>query len=883
MVIHPPVSTKPVRTIVFSFDDSYAKYFSVLLLSLVDCADPAVLYDLIVLHNDLTEQTMESLLQLVPDSFSLRFFQVRQCAEMYFGDLSACISREQWTVAAFYDLLVPLLMPEYDRVLYCDSDMVFVKDPGELFETSFEGQPLIAVQDSLTITRETDPDNAFIQDQLAFLAETLGIHDPADYFNAGVMLFSIPAIDRDLWLEKVRTALAFPVLPTVDQDVLNYVLHGKTRPAPLRFNLQAQVLPHLTDEHASGNAAEWLEAAQDPVIIHYASYEKPWSWPDCALNAHFWYYAAQSPYYKDILQDNIRILQDKENLSIAKYRLASVLVHCTYGKLKARCKRVIAGHGRLFRLRQKLLEEPHRSKNGQIAFSRSSGICDHKERTVTLSAPEGCTIAYTTDGHIPDAANDSGQTVVNIRLKPSGTGYLIKHRDRMIYPDFSGFTLLDDPSLPSGIVLRAAAAHPDGSTGPVQTNVYFKDMDFPSRYPGCLVLSVVVDPDDLLDYDTGILAAGAFYDAWKETPDAAYVIAKEAVWFFQSNITQRGKAWERPCLVQIYDGGMSPAAEQPAGIRVTGNATRSVSQKSFNINFKKRYGSRFLDYELFPGTAQYKSFRLKNGGNNALWLKFKEAFLQEMVAGMCFTIPRSRPAVLFLNGEYWGPYLLSEKVTRWMLRDNYSIDENQVILIKEGVLDEGEKADYLLYQELMSYAQKDLADPVVWEAFCDVMDIRSFADYCAVRIYIGDADWAFEKNDLLWRTRNRSYNDGKWQYILYDIDYSSGLYVSQQTAVDTDHFRLALENYPLFASAMRNEEFRTLFLASLQKTGSECFAYPRVLKSVEKYCASWQPLMTDYYKRFGNTKDLWDLALSRTLIFFRDRYDFLLPLVEDYK
>ncbi|MCR5373004.1 MAG: hypothetical protein K6E41_06005, partial [Solobacterium sp.] len=50
-------SSKPVRTIVFSFDENYAKYFSVILLSLLDHADPDVLYDLVVLYDKLSKRT----------------------------------------------------------------------------------------------------------------------------------------------------------------------------------------------------------------------------------------------------------------------------------------------------------------------------------------------------------------------------------------------------------------------------------------------------------------------------------------------------------------------------------------------------------------------------------------------------------------------------------------------------------------------------------------------------------------------------------------------------------------------------------------------------------------------------------------------------------
>ena len=48
MRIHKLKTEKKVRTIVFSFDDNYAKYFSVVLASLIQYADKNYAYDLIV-------------------------------------------------------------------------------------------------------------------------------------------------------------------------------------------------------------------------------------------------------------------------------------------------------------------------------------------------------------------------------------------------------------------------------------------------------------------------------------------------------------------------------------------------------------------------------------------------------------------------------------------------------------------------------------------------------------------------------------------------------------------------------------------------------------------------------------------------------------------
>ena len=516
---------------------------------------------------------------------------------------------------------------------------------------------------------------------------------------------------------------------------------------------------------------------------------------------------------------------------------------------------------------------------GSISYSHDSGVYAQDQLVVTLSAPEGCTIAFTTDGRIPTAREDCGLQEVDIVLEDGGTGYLIRNRDRMVYPDLSRSFLLDDPTLPSSRVLRACTISPSGEAGEPDTKVYFLNKDFHRLFPGCLVLSITADPDDLLDYEHGILAAGAFYDTWKQTSEAQEHISRSESWLFQSNITQRGRAWERPCRLQIYDGGDIPTAEVSAGIRVTGSVSRGENQKSFNIYFRKAYGSKYLDYELFPGVSHLRSFRLVAGGNNTEWLKFKEAFLQELVGDRHFTHIRFRPAVLFLNGEYWGPYLLSEKVSPQMLHDHHGVDTDQVVLVKEGKRKEGSEQYILLYKDLMSYAQKDLSDPDTWKEFCRAMDIRSMADYCAARIYIGDFDWWPEKNDILWRTRDTSFNEGRWQYILYDVDFSSGLYDDERTAPETDHFRLAAERYPLFAAALHNQEFYTLFLTSLREIGKVNCSRIRVLWLLRRYVRRWTPLMPDYYKRFGDRHNLWRIALKNTVRFFMKRYRILLARV----
>ena len=60
---------------------------------------------------------------------------------------------------------------------------------------------------------------------------------------------------------------------------------------------------------------------------------------------------------------------------------------------------------------------PGRKTTGEIpppgiSFSHGSGVYAQKELTVTLRAPRGCTVAFTTDGTFPTKEDDSGLSAV---------------------------------------------------------------------------------------------------------------------------------------------------------------------------------------------------------------------------------------------------------------------------------------------------------------------------------------------------------------------------------------------------------------------------------------------------------------------------------------
>ena len=526
----------------------------------------------------------------------------------------------------------------------------------------------------------------------------------------------------------------------------------------------------------------------------------------------------------------------------------------------------------------------HKQDNG-IAFSQESGVYHTPELKVRMKAPAGYTIAYTTNGTKPTVKDASGKAEVEVTLNGGMSGYLMDHKKLMLTPEFYNSVLYESNELPVGVVLNASLVDDKGAVvKEPRTMVYFLMQDkLADRFPNCTVISITTDPVNLLDYKTGIMAPGAIYDAWKQTDAGKKIIADQEWWKAETNSSQHGKKWERPCQLQLYTTGEKPTIELDAGLRIRGGMSRRQNQKSFTLYFRDTYGPKTLHFALFDKEEDYKRFGLRNGGDDSQYTKFKDVMLQDLAKGGKYTVLRNRPAVVFLNGEYWGPYALCEITTANMMKDRYGVDEKNLIVIKEAELDVGKKEDLRLYEEMKAFKDKDLTDPDIYRQFCDVVDVQSMADYFALQVYIGNADCEPDHNHIIWRTRDKFYNEGRWQYILHDLDYSAGHYDERSTSANTDHFAMIRKKFPLFAAALKNRNFYDMFLSSLKRIGSQNFNYDKVRDKMDYYDKMWGPLMPDFYKRFGDTANLRKRCMNSTLNFFQRRYDVIVPIVEKWK
>ena len=496
-----------------------------------------------------------------------------------------------------------------------------------------------------------------------------------------------------------------------------------------------------------------------------------------------------------------------------------------------------------------------------------------------LTAKGNNSIYYSIDGSIPLPSKASGSETIKKYDSPiavknrNGQPNILasKQNTEQFYPhpqdperfDPTHEDWLPNPyyptayQVPKATVIRAIEADEDGNHGAVMTRTYFIG-DNLNKYGKHPILSIVTDPSNLLDFNTGIYVRG---------PGKSR---------YEYNYAKKGRAWEREANLEFFDGDKRLVFSTGVGIRIRGGWSRENGQKAFNVYFREEYGINNLqNYELIPGAVlsdgktpltRYKNFMLRNGGNDAPLIKFRDLYIQRLLADRSFTIEAGVPCIVYLNGEYWGPYNLREKYSDNWLEYKFGVNRNNVMSFEHWEQAEGVESDWDYYWSMMEHRYRDMSIQANYEAFCDIFDIQSFIDYFAAQIYVGNEDWP-QNNNQLWRVRNpepgNPYGDTKWRWMLHDLDMSMGIYRDGEVIDNIQRIKDEMSNRSehryneLLVQLMKNPDFCRQFVITMMDLYNVNFDYNVTINKLNEMANIFRPLMADYDERFGKAWNGW--------------------------
>ena len=576
-----------------------------------------------------------------------------------------------------------------------------------------------------------------------------------------------------------------------------------------------------------------------------------------------------------------------------------------------------------------------------ITVSMSAGSGIYAEAfTLTLTSEGAKTIYYTLDGSDPKTSSTRAEYTDGITIKDrSKEANYVSAVDPLLFDNANvrwkkrtkSYTTTRkapaDTDVDKGTVVKAVAVDANGNFGTVETNTYFvgtvamhiKNAQKSAQAAGIplSVMSISMNYEDLFDYEKGIYVKGKIFDEavakyLEENPKATTDMMNDQARRLPANYNQKGKDWERNAHIDYFvtDGTtLDCQLQQDCGIRIQGNYSRSDLMKGLRLYARADYGKKNFKYPFFENAkddsgktiTKHKKLVLRNGGNYAFaGTKYNDAYWQSMLSDLDCETQGSRACVVYIDGEYWGLYILQQDFDDSYFEETHGVNKDSVVVYKasdadadeeygykldEGTLPDGETDVNYFYRDLMNFfaEHKNLKNDADYEAFCKLVDPQSVMDFFAAQVWINNKwDWP-GKNWSMWRTTtvdpNNAYADGRFRFCLYDLDFGGcgGSGEAYANTIRDDNYNTNVDaegNYyndrgllgqnlkeamnpsiQCFIMLMSNEKFRNAYKQELLDLSKKNFESSKATTVLTQFKNTYEPLFAQYYTRYNWSND----------------------------
>ena len=384
------------------------------------------------------------------------------------------------------------------------------------------------------------------------------------------------------------------------------------------------------------------------------------------------------------------------------------------------------------------------------------------------------------------------------------------------------------------------------------------------------VVFLTVTPSDLFDSISGMYVKGP-----GAKPDPPYHGANYH------------KSWERVANIELINSENESEFNQKVGIRIFGQYSAMLPQKSFSIHAKKKYGNKKIKAKVFPELEfkKYKSLILRNSGSDFCNSHFRDVLMSKLVRNLNIETQASRSCVVYLNGKYWGIYHLREKLNEHYLKQHFELDKDNVALLKHR----GDVQHYgrLNYKSMLRFIEKtDFSENTAIDSLSKLMDIDNYLDYNIAQVYCNNIDAG--GNIRYWRSREPG---SVWRWMLFDTDFGFGLSGSHGYKENTieDYFIKSNRRWPypdwstvIIRKLLENEGMKQTYLRKITNYLNHELSENTVLHQIEELKEMLDPEMEEHFERWNRPIKTWERSVKTIEEFARNRPYFLRKQVTDF-
>ncbi|MGK0390693.1 MAG: hypothetical protein ACI94Y_003453 [Maribacter sp.] len=461
----------------------------------------------------------------------------------------------------------------------------------------------------------------------------------------------------------------------------------------------------------------------------------------------------------------------------------------------------------------------------EVKFSPRGGFFDESVKVILSHHDPKAKIYFTLDGSEPD--KKSTLFIVPIHIKQTR-------------------------------VVRAIAYYDTDELSRMETSTYFVNEPH-TNWP---VVSMTIAPEILFDSIGGLFELGVNNEL---TGLANY----------GANFWDRKEYFMN---LEIFEADSTCVYRSPCGFRLFGGMSRTFPQKSIAVVSRLRYGDKRFKHQFFEGTKlrKFKYLIFRNAGSDWNRGHGRDVIIDNIVDDWNMDKQAHRPCHAYINGEYWGIYYIREKINTYFIASHHrGVHPDTIDLVEHRwALKKGRKEDYTKMLQFIEAADMSLEKN--YNSLNRLMNIENYTDYKLLEIFIDNVDAG--GNIKFWKAD--TYDNGRWNWILYDTDWGFGLmrhdaYNNNSLAFHTESDGPTWPNPPwstfILRELLTNQEFEHYFLNRFCDRLNTTFLSDTMLIRIEEQYNLMRPEMNRQFDRWNSTEKVWNIHYDRMINFAEKR------------
>lgn len=503
-----------------------------------------------------------------------------------------------------------------------------------------------------------------------------------------------------------------------------------------------------------------------------------------------------------------------------------------------------------------LVPSEEEKKSSKCFFSDSGGFYPDDVR-VQIHAPDGWKIYYTTDGTTP---TEKSKTYLGSVPISNHTGSKMECAERAAEGTFSPSKQI------KGTFLRVLAVSPDGKEECRAEQSYFVGVSQDSAIRNLPVLAIGSDPDGIVSYENGIYVAGRHYEDAVARGEGTDGYAN-----YYDDVS-------RDAYAEFFENGKDKSWEGSVKLSTLKDGYVNLSQRGLVLDHLSRKVMK--GSSLYPYTDQKKIY-LYNGGTDNMY-KIRDRLASELTDGTSVGAADVQMCTVFLDGEYWGVYMMRTPCDESMIRRKYEIKDTSKIQVS-GTGEESSRE----FKDFVSNVQEaDLSVEENYKKVEEQMDIDSYIQYLCFNMFLANADFGKER-PTIWRTTagtGKGSDDGRWRWILG----------SMQNTMDNGY--MGRVSTPTIDTFFQPGVTQDLFLQSLLKSPKFCEKLEKTMKDLcgklkakrvksilDRYTDEYgKAIRSSYIRFFGAAEDkFFQQETAKITAFFDGRAEYIMKYTQE--